>query len=64
MSEEQLNSIYTIDSFADDKFISYGLAKLLKLATDGSSEQKDWLRGFLNNLGDSPEKRKLLEALQ
>src|SRR5262249_5305163 len=64
VSEEQLNSIYTIDSFNDDKFVMYALPNLLRLATNGSTEQKDWLTEFLDNLKNSPEKRKLLDAMK
>jgi hypothetical protein len=57
-------SVYSIDFLTDDKFVRFNLQELLNLAANGGDEDKEWLKQLLTKLEESPDKRKLLEALK
>jgi len=45
-------------------FLKYNPRSLMKIARGRESKQKAWLRQFLSECADTPEKRTLLAALQ
>lgn len=45
-------------------FLKYNLSSLMKIATDKSNKNREWLRFFLNDCHDTAEKRALSAALE
>lgn len=52
-----------LDSMTEHDFLKYNLAELHKLATQGTRDQKSWLKYYLNHCEESKAKRQLLAAL-
>ncbi|HKS41332.1 MAG TPA: hypothetical protein VJX74_12035 [Blastocatellia bacterium] len=64
VTEEELGSVYNNERLSGEKLIEHNFAELSKIAKFGDSEQKRWLRIFLNSLKDSPQKLALQQALK
>lgn len=45
-------------------FLKYNLGSLLKIANDKNNKNREWLRFFLKDCYDTPEKRELIAALE
>lgn len=45
-------------------FLKHNVARLMKIAKAGNAKLKDWLRKFLDECDNIPEKKKLIEALR
>jgi hypothetical protein len=52
-----------LTSMTGDDFLKYNLPELKKLATQGTRDQKSWLRNYLKTCENSKAKRHLLAAL-
>jgi len=48
---------------AEETFLAYALPGLKKIAEESNTDDRRWLRDFLDHLRDTPEKRMLLELL-
>lgn len=63
ISEREIEHIYNIDSMNEDDFLKYNLPELLNLAKGGNQHKRHWLKTFLDRLGDSIERDRLVASL-
>jgi hypothetical protein len=49
---------------SNDKLVAYAIAGLRKVATGPDKDARDWLTHVLGYVGDTPEKRELMELLR
>lgn len=64
LSEQEIETVYDIDSLTNEQFVEYNVNELANVAAHGSGKQKDWLRQLLSNLSITPQKLRLERALE
>jgi hypothetical protein len=64
VTEREIESVYNIEGFSNDKFVEFNFDQILNLAKGGDLYRKDWLRKFLPAIQDSPRKTALQKILQ
>jgi hypothetical protein len=64
VTEEELGGVYSNERLSGEKLIEHNFAELLKIAKTGDAEQKRWLRTFLNEVKDGPQKLALQQAFK
>ena len=64
ISREEFELTSTIDSMNRGDFIKYNVAALTTFAEQGTSAQKEWLRGFLTEAGADPLTADLLRRIR
>lgn len=57
--EEELKAMYDEDGISQKDFILYNLGELSRIALETENPRKNWLRLFLDEVDQSPEKEKL-----
>jgi len=63
LSQKELESIYNIDSMTDDDFLKYNYVQLQQIAVGKDQKRKRWLRNYLEQCADIPERRQLRKLL-
>lgn len=59
LSQEEIDAIYFGEELSDENFIKYNNAELSRIALGVQESRKEWLRLFLNQDEQSPEKDRL-----
>lgn len=63
LSQNELESVYNIDSLSNEDFLNYNYDDLLKIAVGENRERRKWLSQFLDECSNVPQKQKLRKAL-
>lgn len=63
VSESELQAVYDYDHLTRKQMIQYNLAELSMLTQSSDRRQKTWLKEFLDNVDDIPEKNTLIREL-
>jgi hypothetical protein len=63
VSQQELETVYNIDSMTEEDFLHFNYVQLHKIAVGKDSERKHWLRNYLNRCTHSSERRQLLKLL-
>jgi len=61
--ERAFTAIYLRGSLSGEVFLKYNYRELVRLAVEGNAKQREWLRNYLNDCGESAEKQSLLIVL-
>ncbi len=56
---EDIRTAYNVGTFGDEDFLKFNFANLKKIASEGRRAHKEWLREFLEDCSDTPEKKLL-----
>jgi len=62
-ADYESDTLNFIDSMTGSDFLKYNYSELLKLAARGNSEQRRWLKEYLQSSDSGAQKRQLLAAL-
>lgn len=63
LSENEIKSVYNIDSLSCGDLLKYNFRELAKTASGRNRERKDWLREFLQYCERTPERQVLQQML-
>ncbi len=66
ITESDLNAVFDtgVESLTPEIFLKYNAPELTKIAANGSKENKQWLRTFLDKCSDIVEKQQLQQLLK
>lgn len=64
LSQQEIDAVYGSEWASEDAFVKYNYADLARIASGREDGRKEWLRNYLSQAKESPQKQKLQMLLE